>query len=79
MCAAPGSKTTQLIEMLHADMSVPFPGNHCGAGKLLWVVIKEKSSHFLLPGSDCSCDYELKGAHCDDEFSNQHSETQDPL
>lgn len=25
MCAAPGSKTTQLIEMLHADMSVPFP------------------------------------------------------
>ncbi|KAB0399281.1 hypothetical protein E2I00_013139, partial [Balaenoptera physalus] len=27
MCAAPGSKTTQLIEMLHADMSVPFPGN----------------------------------------------------
>lgn len=40
MCAAPGSKTTQLIEMLHADMSVPFPGNHWGAGKLfgeLWV------------------------------------------
>lgn len=28
MCAAPGSKTTQLIEMLHADMSVPFPGMH---------------------------------------------------
>lgn len=26
MCAAPGSKTTQLIEMLHADMKVPFPG-----------------------------------------------------
>uniref|UniRef100_A0A8C8Z798 tRNA (cytosine(34)-C(5))-methyltransferase n=1 Tax=Prolemur simus TaxID=1328070 RepID=A0A8C8Z798_PROSS len=25
MCAAPGSKTTQLIEMLHADMNVPFP------------------------------------------------------
>ncbi|XP_034267691.1 RNA cytosine C(5)-methyltransferase NSUN2 [Pantherophis guttatus] len=25
MCAAPGSKTAQLIEMLHADMSVPFP------------------------------------------------------
>ncbi|CAL1584419.1 unnamed protein product [Knipowitschia caucasica] len=25
MCAAPGSKTTQLIEMLHADMDVPFP------------------------------------------------------
>ncbi|XP_055965027.1 RNA cytosine C(5)-methyltransferase NSUN2 isoform X1 [Sorex fumeus] len=25
MCAAPGSKTTQLIEMLHADMTVPFP------------------------------------------------------
>ncbi|XP_075442058.1 RNA cytosine C(5)-methyltransferase NSUN2 isoform X2 [Ascaphus truei] len=25
MCAAPGSKTTQLIEMLHADMNVSFP------------------------------------------------------
>uniref|UniRef100_A0A670Y3H0 tRNA (cytosine(34)-C(5))-methyltransferase n=1 Tax=Pseudonaja textilis TaxID=8673 RepID=A0A670Y3H0_PSETE len=25
MCAAPGSKTAQLIEMLHADMSIPFP------------------------------------------------------
>ncbi|KAM4705052.1 RNA cytosine C(5)-methyltransferase NSUN2 [Rhinophrynus dorsalis] len=25
MCAAPGSKTAQLIEMLHSDMSVPFP------------------------------------------------------
>ncbi|XP_072267978.1 RNA cytosine C(5)-methyltransferase NSUN2 [Pyxicephalus adspersus] len=25
MCAAPGSKTKQLIEMLHADMEVPFP------------------------------------------------------
>lgn len=27
MCAAPGSKTAQLIEMLHADMDVPFPGS----------------------------------------------------
>lgn len=27
MCAAPGSKTAQLIEMLHADMDVPFPGD----------------------------------------------------
>ncbi|XP_042319859.1 RNA cytosine C(5)-methyltransferase NSUN2 isoform X1 [Sceloporus undulatus] len=25
MCAAPGSKTAQLIEMLHADVNVPFP------------------------------------------------------
>ncbi|KAM4630711.1 RNA cytosine C(5)-methyltransferase NSUN2 [Polymixia lowei] len=25
LCAAPGSKTAQLIEMLHADMEVPFP------------------------------------------------------
>lgn len=25
MCAAPGSKTAQLIEMLHSDMEVPFP------------------------------------------------------
>ncbi|CAJ0919554.1 unnamed protein product [Ranitomeya imitator] len=25
MCAAPGSKTKQLIEMLHADMDIPFP------------------------------------------------------
>ncbi|XP_075069004.1 RNA cytosine C(5)-methyltransferase NSUN2 [Mixophyes fleayi] len=25
MCAAPGSKTKQIIEMLHADMDVPFP------------------------------------------------------
>ncbi|XP_075396966.1 RNA cytosine C(5)-methyltransferase NSUN2 [Tenrec ecaudatus] len=25
MCAAPGSKTTQLIEMLHADLNIPFP------------------------------------------------------
>lgn len=27
MCAAPGSKTAQLIEMLHSDMDVPFPGD----------------------------------------------------
>lgn len=33
MCAAPGSKTTQLIEMLHADMTVPFPGG-CRRGRL---------------------------------------------
>uniref|UniRef100_A0A452V7G0 tRNA (cytosine(34)-C(5))-methyltransferase n=1 Tax=Ursus maritimus TaxID=29073 RepID=A0A452V7G0_URSMA len=32
MCAAPGSKTTQLIEMLHADMNVPFPG-------MLWTAL----------------------------------------
>uniref|UniRef100_A0A9J8CFV1 tRNA (cytosine(34)-C(5))-methyltransferase n=1 Tax=Cyprinus carpio carpio TaxID=630221 RepID=A0A9J8CFV1_CYPCA len=25
MCAAPGSKTAQLIEMLHSDMDIPFP------------------------------------------------------
>lgn len=25
LCAAPGSKTAQLIEMLHGDMNVPFP------------------------------------------------------
>nr|XP_033785630.1 RNA cytosine C(5)-methyltransferase NSUN2 isoform X2 [Geotrypetes seraphini] len=25
MCAAPGSKTAQLIEMLHTDMNIPFP------------------------------------------------------
>lgn len=25
MCAAPGSKTSQLIEMLHSDMDIPFP------------------------------------------------------
>lgn len=25
MCAAPGSKTKQIIEMLHADMDIPFP------------------------------------------------------
>lgn len=31
MCAAPGSKTAQLIEMLHADMNVPFPSK---SGKL---------------------------------------------
>lgn len=30
MCAAPGSKTAQLIEMLHADMDVPFPGRKTG-------------------------------------------------
>lgn len=29
MCAAPGSKTAQLIEMLHSDMDVPFPGEQC--------------------------------------------------
>ena len=26
MCAAPGSKTAQLIEYLHADESNPIPG-----------------------------------------------------
>ena len=28
MCAAPGSKTAQLIEMIHADEKIPFPGNY---------------------------------------------------
>lgn len=27
MCAAPGSKTAQLIEMIHADEKIPIPGN----------------------------------------------------
>ena len=51
MCAAPGSKTTQLIEMLHADMNVPFPGMYVwvwglGVGVLRWwVVDEEKSKH----------------------------------
>lgn len=31
MCAAPGSKTAQLIEMLHSDMEVPFPGKDTDA------------------------------------------------
>ena len=35
MCAAPGSKTTQLIEMLHADMNVPFPGMYGGGAALV--------------------------------------------
>lgn len=36
MCAAPGSKTAQLIEMLHSDMDVPFPGEkHLKPGKVL--------------------------------------------
>lgn len=26
MCAAPGSKTTQLIEMIHSDEESAFPG-----------------------------------------------------
>lgn len=34
MCAAPGSKTAQLIEMLHSDMDVPFPGPHISNLKL---------------------------------------------
>lgn len=33
MCAAPGSKTAQLIEMLHSDMDVPFPGWQCSPTK----------------------------------------------
>ena len=28
MCAAPGSKTAQLIEMIHADENIPVPGKH---------------------------------------------------
>lgn len=28
MCAAPGSKTAQLIEMIHADEKIPIPGNY---------------------------------------------------
>ena len=30
MCAAPGSKTAQLIEMLHADENVTIPGRFTG-------------------------------------------------
>lgn len=56
MCAAPGSKTTQLIEMLHADMSVPFPGMRCPAlgkaGKPLgWVELARTWSHCPWVGS----------------------------
>lgn len=36
MCAAPGSKTAQLIEMLHADMNVPFPSKFGQTIKNLW-------------------------------------------
>lgn len=44
MCAAPGSKTTQLIEMLHADMNVPFPSKSgkqktCDLEFLLFLVL----------------------------------------
>lgn len=45
MCAAPGSKTAQLIEMLHADMNDPFPSksakttkNFCDFEFLLFLV-----------------------------------------
>lgn len=36
MCAAPGSKTAQLIEMLHADMNVPFPSKFGQTIENLW-------------------------------------------
>lgn len=55
MCAAPGSKTTQLIEMLHADMNVPFPGMHWPGGLevvatlLWWDVDREKLERCLKP------------------------------
>lgn len=54
MCAAPGSKTTQLIEMLHADMNVPFPGMHWTRGlevemPLWWVVGRKKLERCLRP------------------------------
>ena len=32
MCAAPGSKTAQLVEFLHADESVAVPGEFLGIG-----------------------------------------------
>ena len=28
MCAAPGSKTAQLIEALHVDENIPVPGKY---------------------------------------------------
>lgn len=40
MCAAPGSKTAQLIEMLHADMDVPFPGKEYCQNLLIFVFVK---------------------------------------
>ena len=54
MCAAPGSKTTQLIEMLHADMNVPFPGmlwtGDLEVEMLLWwVVDRKRLEHCLKP------------------------------
>lgn len=42
MCAAPGSKTAQLIEMLHADMNDPFPSKF---GK----TSKKKNGDFKFP------------------------------
>uniref|UniRef100_A0A672MWP5 tRNA (cytosine(34)-C(5))-methyltransferase n=1 Tax=Sinocyclocheilus grahami TaxID=75366 RepID=A0A672MWP5_SINGR len=41
MCAAPGSKTAQLIEMLHSDMDVPFPEG--------FVIANDGAQRYFLP------------------------------
>lgn len=49
MCAAPGSKTAQLIEMLHADMDVPFPGRKTGRNPCFVALnCKKKNPKILL-------------------------------
>lgn len=49
MCAAPGSKTAQLIEMLHSDMEVPFPGEDTDMHLELQLIDSEES----LPNIKC--------------------------
>lgn len=48
MCAAPGSKTAQLIEMLHADMDVPFPGRKTGRNPCFVSLNCKKNPKILL-------------------------------
>lgn len=47
MCAAPGSKTAQLIEMLHADMDVPFPGRKTGRNPCFVFKLQKKNQDSL--------------------------------
>jgi tRNA (cytosine34-C5)-methyltransferase len=63
MCAAPGSKTAQLIEMLHNDKSNPTPSGFVIANELenkrcyllMHQLKRLESPNFMIINQDASC------------------------
>lgn len=48
MCAAPGSKTAQLIEMIHADEKIPIPGKYIIKLEIFCYIVGNLSAHLSL-------------------------------